>query len=287
MSEQLLTLENADAPGNPDPGMTPSSTPGDTDWKSGLSEDMRNHGDIKAAKSVEDLVGRYIGNREKMSRMINIPSHEAGEQEKAEFYQKLAEIDGVTRIPSNDDKEGWKNLYRSIGVPDTPEAYDIEDAEVAKSLHALDLNGGQAEAVARMLSEAKTTMADQLKATAEEGLANLKGEWGEKWEHNVKAAAMAFKEFGGEEIFEFLAESGLSGRAEMLQMGLNLSQKLRAEKLPIGDTTARHGMTKAEAQAAIDSIYANLSDPYHDKGHPDHEKRTATMNKYFDIVSGG
>ena len=139
------------------------------DWRESLPEDLRNHGDIKSAESIADLAKRYTGARAKMSRMVNIPSHEAGSEEMSEFYDKVEAIDGVVRIPPTDDKDGWDKLYQRIGVPTDADQYAIEDKDLAGKLHALSLNGGQAEAVARMISGASETTKQAMEAVAQEG----------------------------------------------------------------------------------------------------------------------
>ncbi len=285
MSENdILSLEAADgdvsAPDTSDAGAVENSN----DWRESLPEDLRNHGDIKSAESIADLAKRYTGARAKMSRMVNIPSHEAGSEEMSEFYDKVEAIDGVVRIPTTDDKDGWDKLYQRIGVPTDADQYAIEDKDLAGKLHALSLNGGQAEAVARMISGASETTKQAMEAVAQEGMADLKSRWGDKFEHNAKSAAIAFREFGGDEIFQFLSDNGLAGRAEMVEFGHNLSQKLAKGKLPMGDTTARYGTSPEEAREARDAIMNNPNDPYFDGNHPDHQKRTDTVEKYNKII---
>lgn len=280
-----LSIESAEGDvKEPETNQNETPTPADNDWRAGLSEDLRNHGDIKSAESIEDLAKRYTGARAKMSRMVNIPSHEAGTEEMSEFYDKLEAIDGVVRIPETDDKEGWDKLYQRLGVPAEAGLYNIKDEALAGKLHALSLNGGQAEAVARMIDDASQTTKQAMEAAAEESMKELKANWGDAYEHRKKAASIAMMEFGGKEIFDFLAETGLAGRAEMMEFGYNLSKKLADNKLPVGDTTARHGMSVDEAREAISSIMSNPHDPYHDGSHPDHQKRVDTVEKYNKII---
>lgn len=263
-----------------------NSTESDFDWKSTLSDDQRAHGDIKSTESLGDLATRFIDQRAALSRSVMIPSDEAGKEELDKFYTKLESVPGVARIPKTDDKEGWKKLYTRMGVPESADNYNIDDKNLAGTLHRLNLNGGQAEAVARMIGESKKDIKAQMEDDIAEGLGLLKSEWGESnFKHRAQSASLAIRELGGDTMFEMLKDTGLANHPEMLKFAYNVSQKMSEGKLNMGDTTAKHGTSKSEAQQSIDSIYANANDPYHDANHPDHQSRVSTMENYFKIVS--
>lgn len=280
MSENdILSMESAEAEL---PEVAPQ-TDGDLDWRSGLSDDLRNHGDIQSADSLDSLLNRYVDQRKAISNMVKIPGHEAGAEELNKFYERLETIDGVARIPKMDDKEGREDLYRKLGKPESADGYQIEDKELANTLHKLNLNGGQAEAVARMIGESKQDVKQKLETEISEGLELLRSEWGEGFEHRAKAASIALRELGGESIFDMLKSSGYGNHPEMIKLGYNLSQKLGEGKLNIGRTTAKYGTSKEEAAEAIESIMNNPNDPYHISDHPDHDARVETVAKYFEI----
>lgn len=285
ISNDVLSAAAADAEVVPDDTSVDTSS-GDFDWKSHLSDDQRSHGDIKGAESLQDLASRFIDQRATISRSVMIPSGEAGAEELGKFYEKLEKIPGVTRIPDNDDKEGWTKFYQRIGVPAEPDNYAIEDKDLAGKLHKLNLNGGQAEAVARMIGESAQTVKDKLETQISDGLGLLKSEWGDgNFERRAQAASMALREIGGNSIFDMLSDTGLANHPEMIKFGFNLSKMLGENKVTVGDTTAKFGTSKEEAQQSIDSIFQNQADPYHDKTHPDHDARVKTMEQYFKIIA--
>jgi len=260
----------------------------DKHWSEGLPAEMAAHGDVKGSDTLETFVKRYTDNRATMSRSILMPNAEAGDEERDKFYSKLEGVEGVARIPAADDVEGWKKLYPKLGVPESASGYEMENEELANTLHGLNLNSGQARRINELITEKTTSFADLNAEETLVGLDALKNEWGETFEGRAKLATKVLRDHGGDELMSMLEKSGLTNNADIIKLGYALNKTMVAKKLTRGENeTATYGGSKDEINEKIASVMANQSDPFHIKSHPDHSRRVDTVLKYYEELDGG
>ena len=281
--ERLKSEQSTDQTATDNVSPNEEVTVSDDHWSKALPEDLAGHGDVKGSKSLQDFVGRYIEHRGALSRSIMLPNPEAGEEELDKFYEKLTKVPHVARLPQPEDKEGWGDLYRKMGVPEKPEGYEIEDEKLAEKLHGLNLNKTQAARVKELFDTSITGQKESRDAEYAKGQASLQDEWGDAYEQRMIAATKVIKDFGGDDIFKFLAESGEGNNPAMAKMMYGIAKVMHGKKMPRGDnTSAQYGLDKAELQARIESIRNNKSDAYHNASHPDHDARVATVEKMYE-----
>lgn len=167
-------------------GTTPPATT--TDWKTGLSDDLRQYIDTKGFKDPGTLADGYRN----LERLRGVPS------------ERL-----VTVPDRHDDEPGWTAAFNRMGRPEKADGYNIpitDDsqkayvAEVQKIFHESGLTVRQAEILNTKMNQyvetQKTvqTTAQQTQATQEESA--LKGEWGVAFDQNINLGRQAAKTFG-------------------------------------------------------------------------------------------
>lgn len=163
------------------------------EWLNDLPEPLRAAPFLSKAKDAEDAVGKLAHAAQLVGTSVRIPSEDAAEEVKADFYAKLAQIDGVARLPLSDDEEGLNELLTKLGKPNEYTEYklpDLEDFEWdednATQLRKYALEAGmtnkQFDKMARQIAQqeldADTASENELEVARKE----LRTEWGDTLE---------------------------------------------------------------------------------------------------------
>jgi len=243
--------------------------------KAGLPEDVRGHASVKKyAKSPEDLARAVIH----LESHLGIPA------------------DQIVRMPKADDKEGFAALYNKLGRPEKPDGYTakIEGDQMDEATfsafksqaHELGLSNVQVEGLAKWYGATGAQTMEQLQAadtaarTANETA--LKGEFGQAYEQNVQLAADAAVKFGGEDLANWLKETGAGNDPRVIKAWLAVAKAAAEPGTP--DPSGNQGgdrkvMTPAEAEAELAKMESDpeimkaLTDPNHINKQHYHERR--------------
>jgi hypothetical protein len=158
-------------------------------WYSDIKDDsLRGYAEARGFGSTEELVSAY--------KQLD----ELG----------LAEKAGKTlMLPSEDDAEGYNNLYKALGRPDSPDGYNLVPegqqpteftSAMAKLMHEHGLTQKQAQGLAQHYNEmASNLQAESLKQFEVEStnqMEALKKEWGTNYGHNVEMFKRGVKGLG-------------------------------------------------------------------------------------------
>lgn len=266
-----------------------TQTPTD-DWK----DEFGIEGELfDRFKSPTDLAKSYSELNNYLSNSIRIPSEEAGEEAWNDFNTKLQKVDGMVRLPAEDDADGWNNFYQRIGRPASPEGYQYEppegfetnpesDAEFSKMAFEAGLTREQAAKVYGHLTgniqEANTAITQE----QQKGMDELKREWGQAFDHELSIAQNATKMMdekvpGLLDYFDSVANQG--GDHMMVRL-MNEFGKLAGETGAI--TTEKTGvMTPAEAKMRIAEIRDNPDHPYNNNMHPAHNAANEKVRELY------
>lgn len=100
---------------------------GDEPWYAGLSS---NEGELPAivteATDFDALVKQATDYQAMQGSSLRIPGPDASDEDRATFYEKLAEkVPDLMAIPAADDLEGQKALALKLGVPEAKEGYEL------------------------------------------------------------------------------------------------------------------------------------------------------------------
>lgn len=185
-------------------------------WNQALPEDIRNDPSMKDFKP--DAEG-----------FANLA--------KAHIHgQKMIGKDRIALPGANATPEELSSFYNSIGRPETPDQYKIELPEGLKNvqpdeeglkewkafMHEQGLTNSQVQnLVLRYYQDIDQGIAanqQQSQAQISEGLNKLKQDWGDEYDQNVSIAAGVVRKFGGEEVQQYLDESGLGNDPALISL---------------------------------------------------------------------
>ena len=233
------------------------------DWRSALSEDIRDNQNFDKFKDVNALAASYV----------NLQSHL-----------------GRDKISKPVTDEDWNDVYEFLGRPEDPDKYEIElpeglSEEVAaqfndealssfkQEAHKLGLNSVQVKSLVAW--QANNVVAQQSQfseiqnQSIEDGERALKEEWGRAYDQNVEAAKKAFNEYGGDDLAEIMVSSGLGNNPVMLKAFANIAKTTMADKDLAGPSSGeRAALTPEEAKTEAQSLMSHPA--YLNKRHPEH-----------------
>lgn len=222
---------------------------------------MREHAEKKGFKGVADV----LRTSQSLHQML-------GAQDKS----------GIFRLPQasrTEDPDGWAEVDRALGVPETAAGYDWAPPEGAPEVNAEQLNawyerfhaaGVSKSAAGALLTQwAKDAMenggGDAAAAAADaafqkeidEGTAALKREWGQTFEANGQAAeaALAQVDTSGE-LVSLIKDAQLDKHPAVLRFGHELS-KLFSDAGITPNNQSAPALTRDQAAKAISEFENN------------------------------
>lgn len=206
MTENLLSAgaSQAAAPkpetgvGSPKPGPTPMPEQIPAKFRDPRTGELR----------VDLLLRSYLELERKLGNMVELPG-------------------------SSGDPTAWQALYRALGVPDSPEGYDVKvpegpveiDPDVNRRLHAAGFTPQQVQLVYDLANEKMIPAIDELTAAfeAERQINALIEHFGgeEKWQDVAKSLTAWGRKTLGPEVFDALATTsdGIVAMHKMMLSG--------------------------------------------------------------------
>jgi polyhydroxyalkanoate synthesis regulator phasin len=181
----------------------------------------------KGFDSINDVVKWGVNAEKYIGNSVRIPGEDADPQSKAEFLDKIKNVDGVI-IKGSDD------FYTKLGRPEQPTGYDFQevvtqdlsklDASIPQQVeafkevaHKLGLNQEQARALVdwRMqdLQTAYKQINDQQHNQLDNTINQLKEEWGTSYDENKKVADRVAANYAakfGEETFDQIKSAAIT-----------------------------------------------------------------------------
>ena len=264
-----------DLPGAPASEPTPTPTPvpaAPSSWRDGLSEDVRSHPSIKNFLDVGQLAESYVSQSELVGRK------------------------GVI-LPTEGDAADQARFYGELGRPETAGDYDLGDfvppneiawsenvqTTVLDAMHNAGLTNAQVNDVVRAYSESQQTefegVVQGVTLKHEEGITDLKREYGANYDAKVDSANRAFDLAAGDKKDEIrlmvMADgSTLGNNPAMIRMFVKMGESIGEDKLRggggVSSFTKSPDQAKAELSAlAIDETYEKV---LWDKNHPEHDR---------------
>jgi hypothetical protein len=161
----------------------------------------------------------------------------SGPEAVVESYRNLEKLIGVkdrlvTLPESVEDADGWNDVYKKLGRPDSPEDYQVNWGDKSddnfvgwarKNFHEIGLSNQQAAALTDRWNEMNKNLSEeQNKAQSvqfEQEFNQLKSEWGAAYEKHLSVAKRAVAELNidNETIGKLEQTMGFSGVMKMMQ----------------------------------------------------------------------
>lgn len=252
-----------------DPSAAPPAAPPVQSWFEGdwLPPDLRDHAAAKGWSKAADAQSAFV---------------EAAKAHRAAESRLGAPADKLLRLPDQMDGEWWSKHKATLGVPETPEGYQIErpqmpqglpwderfEVEARKAFHAAGAPPHVVKAAVDFYAAqtAAAFAADQkaLHGAQETLMQELQASWGASAQANTETAKTAFQTFAKLAGVEGPAAEGLAARisqamggdALMLRMFHKIGEAAREDGLKGGGLGAGAGalVSSADLRAEIESI---------------------------------
>jgi len=266
-----------------------------SDWKSSLAEDLRSSDSLKDFKDINGLAKSYISAQQMIGNSIRIPGPDASDEAKAEFYNKLQSVPGVTRLPNPEDKASMDQFYNSLGRPESADKYNLKFAEgmvvdeaavsnFKQIAHSIGLTNEQANKLAEFEAARYKAYEENIINSRSEAENLLKSEWGNDYTARLQGAKEVINQYKSKypEAIEELVQGPAGNNPAFLSMLSELYGAMKESgSLVPTEQSVSYGMTPAEAKAQIQEVMNNRSHAYHRDGDPGHAAAVEKMAKLF------
>ena len=233
-----------------------------TDWRSSLSDEIKNDATLANIQDVESAAKTLIHQQKMLGSRIPMPKTD---EERSELYNKLGRPE---------ESSGYK-----LEIPQSHQGYFKEDNlnEFKNVAHNIGLNQSQVDALLNY--QMKTIDAD--KAETENA---LKQEWGMEYDKNMRSAKRALDVYGDDDIKELMnGEAG--NHPAVVKLFSRLGQEV-TEEMAKNTQNNTLSVSPLDAKAEIDSIYANANHAYHKPYDKDHKNAVEHMRQLHEKVFG-
>jgi len=221
------------------------------DWRTSLPEEMRSEKSFEKFKGVPDLAKSYVEIQKTMGNAIHMPKPDSKPEEWDTFYSKMGR-------PESPDKYELK----------LPESGTVDEGLVKEFRTAAHQSGLQPRQAQGLLDWFNKTQGDRMTAytkTMEDGVNQLKTEWGGKIDERISVASRAVKEMGGDELVSLLEETGLGNHPTLVKFFAKLGESTLEDKIIVGDTSS--------GEESKDAILMKIAEIQNDPKHPYNDAR--------------
>lgn len=283
MSDSLLGTENSGTPPVDDSGAGAPPVDGGAEFNGpewakgfeGLDSELLGDPSLKAIQDVPSLIKSYVHAQKKMG------------------------MDKAVLPNKNSTKEEWLGLYHKLGLPAEFGEYEFKSPEETvfkdemleafkETAYNNNLLPDQASAVLDFLNNYTSEEASKMQATQEEqtqaAIGDLKNEWGDAFEQNLRKAKLAVQEFGGDELRNYLDQTGLGNDPQIVKVFSQIGDSFFKEDSFGTEGKSSYAMAPDEAQAQINKIMGDFDGPYFNSQHPDHNRIVNEVNKLYKAI---
>jgi hypothetical protein len=266
-------------------------------WKTLLADEYKENPSLKDFKDLNDLAKSYVNAKSYIGGSIRIPSNDASDEAKEEFYKKLESVPGVVRFNEDDPK----NVLQRLGLPEAPDKYEIILPEEVKAniqpelynqflsyAHELGLTKKQVQGMVDYEIKKEQAMNSVLETYVNEQETTLKKEWGNEFKNRNDVAKQTFDILSQKfpELKELNDNPKTAMNAGFVKLLYEIGKTYAEDKTVVGINDKRFGVSPVEAKSQISDIRNNKSHPYHDASHPEHETAKQKVNDLYMIAYG-
>lgn len=245
------------------------------EWKAALEEDLRMDPSMKHINDVGALAKSYVhAQRQLGADKIVVPSKHASE-------------------------EDWNAVFSKLGKPETLEQYELKplegnttDDEVFSKFkeiaYANNLLPQQAQKVYDWYNSLAGEMVEKQRIENEglynEQLQGLKQEWGDGFTDKVQLAQGAVLHVGGEDLKNYMNESGLGNDVTLIKAFAKVAEVLGEDKFQDGRIFTG-GYTVEDSKQKVEEVMGDVNNPYFDRKHPGHAAAVKEMSTHFENIN--
>lgn len=240
-------------------------------WLESLPAELRDAPYLAKAESPQDALGKLQHAAKLVGTSVRIPGEDASEDDRATFYAKMAEIDGVARLPTHDDIDGVMTLLAKLGYPEEhtgyklPEISDFEwdsstGEDLRKYAHKAGMTPGQFTAFATQIAEREALSATTAKSELEDSQKALRTDWGDTLEdREALIRGWMEKSEAPESLRTMLNDRNLD--LETMNWLHQTAKQFKGEVTPVSKdgNSPTPTMTPGQAGEKMDKILSDLS----------------------------
>lgn len=219
----------------------------EVDWRSGLDEGLRMDPSLADIKDVNSLAKSYVHAQRMVGRdKISIPQEGATEEDWNNFYNRLGrpekyeintdDIKYPENFPINENIENLKDslfdLYHKTGLTNAQ----------ANAMH-----NGLMQQLINDFEEAEGVNAAQRETWKNE----LHKDFGRAYDQQVELAQRAAREFGGDEVINWLEQSGMGDNPMLVKMFAKIGSKISESTANTGAGINSFALTPDAARQEI------------------------------------
>jgi len=241
-----------------------------SEWKEGLPEQLRDAPFIGKAENLDDAVAKLVHAAKLVGTSIRIPGSDASDDDKAAFFDKLKDIEGVTRMPLSDDEDGYNEVLTKLGKPaeyteyKLPEIADFEwDDTVGSDLRKYALEAGmtkkQFNTFAKKIGEQEMAAGLESSQALDDVRKALRSDWGDTLEEREDMIrGWMDKSDAPEHLRDALNDRNLP--VDTMNWLYKTAQQFKGEVTPVKRDGSSNdpGVTPAEAREKIPTIIQDL-----------------------------
>jgi hypothetical protein len=251
----------------------------------GTEDGIKNEASIKSFVDKEgklntaNLLKSYVNAQKMLGKdKVVIPRADGPDAELDAFYEKL----------------GWSKDTTKYELKSFEEQKDLtpEFKKAFKDFaHKNRLPAQAADKFAQFFNEqteaGKKQVAESSKKRFDDGVSELKKEWGTAFERKIQAAKVVINEHGGEEFNKYLRESGLGDDTKLVKFLANLSESIYGEEKLSTEAGKSNGLlTIDEAVNEKNNMYRDPKSAYLNAKDPGHAAAVQRMLKLNEIITG-
>lgn len=239
-------------------------------WTATLSPELRQIVEAKGYKTPADVVQAYA-HAQRAIGLEKIPLPKDG------VWDEVARAKlGIPREPG-----GYK-----LARPELPQGVNYDEAFEKAALpiaHKLGLTPAQVQGLLDFYAghQAQSFQGVMRNRVEEEtqsaGL--LRQEWGGAYDAKVAQAARAARYFGGQELIEFLNQSGVGNNPELVRAFAKIGSMMSEDSLKIGRA---HGFSITPEEARREANKLMASPAYTNRDHPEHASSVEQVQQLFE-----
>lgn len=261
------------------------------DFLSLINDEYKSTSNIKDFKDANQMAKSYIELQKMVGGSVRIPPKDASPESRAEFFNKIKDIDGILL---KDDAD----LFNKLGRPEKAEDYKLElqMSEEYKAMlkpeldsfknvaHNLGLTDVQAKGLLDMRMGELEAQNKQFIVSQERTKETLKKVWGEDFDNRlagVKQVREILKDKFSDDI-QALINSPAGNNPALLHVFSELAATYK-EKGHVGMQSVELGVTPEMARSKIKEKRADIGfmAAYNNSKHPDHAKAVATIEDLY------
>ena len=251
-------------------------------WADSLPEDIRKDPSLSTIKTLPDLAKSYV-NAQKMIGKDKIPVPDAKHATEADWLAVYHKLGAPTKV---DDFK--------FKLPDGLDEKTVDAGFMTKIKEAAVAAGvapWQFEKIFNAYHEVATTKIGEsdkeFETVRNTDIDNLKKEWGQAYENQIKKANVAFQELLKPEERKRLIEDGIAGHPSVVKILANAAKMLTPDKFIGHGDGINGGMTPEEALAKAKQMQGDPNHPYRVSTHPNHKAAKEEVQNLYKIAFPG